>query len=139
MTVSESIVKWLKTFNPEEYWKMKHIDTDIMHGDVQYSLVKAPTENVKHFLSGASVHKEYYQFRARLATNSNTDCIENGAWLEMLKNWIVEKTAIGDLPMLEDATVRQVGIPTSFHVDSNGQGESIYQMTIFIEYYKKGV
>ena len=138
MTVSESIIKWLKTFNPEEYWKMKHIDTDIMHGDVQYSLVKAPTEEVKHFLSGASVHKEHYQFRARLSTQSNTECIENGAWLEALKKWIDEKTDPKDLPKLDGATVRRVGIPTSFHVGSNGQGESIYQMTIFIEYYKKG-
>lgn len=138
MTVSESIIKWLKTFDPEEYQKMKHIDTDIMHGNVNYSLVKAPTESVKHFLSGASVHKEYYQFQARLSTLTNAECIDNGAWLEALTKWIGEKVSAGDLPVIEGATVRQMGIPTSFHVSSNGQGESVYQMTIFIEYYKKG-
>lgn len=28
MTISEAIIKWLKEFNPAEYWKMKKIDTE---------------------------------------------------------------------------------------------------------------
>ena len=37
MTVSEAIIQWLKQFAPE---KMRQIDTDRMHGDVDFALVK---------------------------------------------------------------------------------------------------
>ena len=48
MTVSESIIEWLKTFDPEEYWKMKQVDTDIQSAKVDsYSLVKEPVRNEK--------------------------------------------------------------------------------------------
>ena len=34
MTVSEAVIKWLKSFDPEEYRKMKQIDTDIQSAKV---------------------------------------------------------------------------------------------------------
>lgn len=52
MMVSQSIIKWLKEFSPDD---MKHIDTDRMHGNVNYMLVKEPITNVKiYFRSGNS-------------------------------------------------------------------------------------
>lgn len=45
MTVSEAIIQWLKQFAPE---KMRQIDTDRMHGDVDFALVKEPTINEKN-------------------------------------------------------------------------------------------
>ena len=77
MTVSESIIKWLKIFNPEEYWKMKHIDTDLMHGDVDYAVVKEPVRNIKTYLSGKKVITEHYMIAARLPNITNDDCIDN--------------------------------------------------------------
>lgn len=56
MTVSEAIIQWLKQFAPE---KMRQIDTDRMHGDVDFALVKEPTINVKKYISGTEVHTEY--------------------------------------------------------------------------------
>ena len=44
MTVSGRIIEWLKKFDPKE---MKHIDTDLMRGTVDYVLVKEPTVNVR--------------------------------------------------------------------------------------------
>lgn len=56
MTVSDSIIKWLKTFNPQDYWRMKSIDTGIQSAAVDtYSLVKTPVVNTKTFLSGRKV------------------------------------------------------------------------------------
>lgn len=138
MTVSEAIIKWLKTFDPEEYGRMKHIDTDLMHGDVAYSLVKEPIVNVKKFISGDSIHKEYYQICARMDTQTNTDCVENGAWLEALTEWIDKQNHSKTFPDLGDIEVRSIGVSTPFYMGKNEQNKAIYQMTIFIEYYKKG-
>ena len=47
MTVSESIVNWLKQFDPKEYWKMKQIDTELQSAVIDtYSLVKAPVQTI---------------------------------------------------------------------------------------------
>ena len=85
MTVSEAVIKWLKSFSPEEYWKMKHIDTDLMHGNVDYALIKEPVRNVKAYLSGKKIITDHYMILARLPSNSNTDCIDNSGFGEALE------------------------------------------------------
>ena len=123
MTVSGRIIEWLKKFDPKE---MKHIDTDLMRGTVDYVLVKEPTVNVKRFISGAEIHKEYYQIRARMDTQTNTDCVENGVWLEALTDWIDRQNR------------EKIGVSSPFYMGKNEQNKALYQMTIFIEYFKKG-
>lgn len=135
MTVSGRIIEWLKKFDPKE---MKHIDTDLMRGTVDYVLVKEPTVNVKRFISGAEIHKEYYQIRARLDTQTNTDCEENGAWLETLTDWIDRQNREKVFPALDGVTVQKIGVSSPFYMGKNEQNKSLYQMTIFIEYFKKG-
>lgn len=138
MTVSSRIVEWLKTFRLEESENIRQIDTDLMHGNVNYALVKEPVANVKKFISGAEVHKEHYQILARLDTQTNADCVDNGAWLEALTEWIEKKNRAKEFPVLEGADVRKIGIANPFYMGKNEQEKSIYQMTIFIEYFKKG-
>ena len=65
MTVSEAIIKWLKTFDPEEYWRMKQVDTDIQSAKVDsYSLVKEPVRNVKNYISGRKAITDHYMIQA---------------------------------------------------------------------------
>lgn len=136
MTVSESIIQWLQTFDMDAYQKLTQIDTDLMHGDVDYVLVKEPVTTVKRWLSGAEVHKDHYQICARLDTMTNDDCIENGAWLEALADWIHQQDRDGNYPVLERAVVRQMGVSTPFYMGATSDGKAIYQMTIYIEYMK---
>lgn len=138
MTVSQAIIQWLKTFKPEELPHMKQIDTDLLHGNVDYALAKAPIVNVRHFIDGTEIHKEHYQIMARLASQTNADCVDNGEWLEALTEWIESKNRAREFPALESVTVKRIGISTPFHMGSAGQGVSLYQMTIYIEYVKKG-
>jgi len=138
MTVSEAIIAWLKTFNPEEYWKMKQIDTDFMHGNVDYALVKEPITNVKKFISGTEIHTDHYQICARLPAQTNTDAVDNGAWFEALTEWISEQNRNKVFPELQGFIAQQIGVSTSFSAGKNGAGEALYTMTIFIKYMKKG-
>lgn len=137
MTVSESIIKWLKTFNPEEYWKMKHIDTDLMHGDVDYALVKEPVQNVKTYLSGKKVITDHYMIAARLPNNTNDDCIDNSGFGEALESWVTEQTGKKVFPEIEDAVVQKVDITTPFYMGKTENNKSIYQMTVGITYVKE--
>lgn len=138
MTVSGAIIEWLKTFNPEESWKMEHIDTDFMHGNVDYALIKEPVTNVKKFISGTEIHTDHYQICARLPAQSNTEAVDNDAWMEALTNWIDEKNKNKVFPELQGFIVQQIGVSTAFSAGKNTAGEALYTMTIFIKYMRKG-
>ena len=134
MTVSEAIIQWLKQFAPE---KMRQIDTDRMHGDVDFALVKEPTINVKKYISGTEVHTEYYQMLARLPSLTDTDCVENGPWMEELTRWIEKMDRERNYPELDNGTVQKIGISSSFFVGENEDADAIYQMTISIQYIRR--
>ncbi len=137
MTVSEAIIKWLKLFNPTEYWKMKHIDTDLMHGDIDYALIKEPVRNVKTYLSGTKVITEHYMLAARLPTNTNTNCMDNTGFGEALEQWVGEQTCNKVFPDIPDAKVQKVEVTTPFYKGRTETNNSIYQMTVGITYVKE--
>ena len=83
MTVSEAIIKWLQEFDPEEYWKMNSIDTEMQSSKPDsYSLVKAPVQNVKTYISGRKVYTDHYTIQARLSNQTNADRIDNNGFGE---------------------------------------------------------
>lgn len=131
MTVSDSIISWLKGY------ENNRIDTGIQSDSVMsYALSKEPTVNVKRYVSGREVHTEYYQFTARLDTQTNSDRVDNGAWFEDLESWISEKNKEGNFPNITDATVSRVEVSSSFYIGRTDENTSIYSITIAITYSK---
>lgn len=138
MTVSESIIKWLKEFHPAEYQRMKRIDTDIQSAEVDsFSLVKEPVQNIKTYMSGKKVYTDHYTIHARLFSRNNTDRIENAGFGEALDAWVKERNKKKDFPMLEDAAVQSIDITTPFYIGQTAEKDSVYQMTIAIKYEKE--
>ena len=137
MTVSSAIIKWLKTFNPEEYWRMKRIDTDLMHGDVDYALVKERVRNVKSYLSGKKIITDHYMIVARLPSTTNDDCIDNSGFGEALEDWVAKQDKDKIFPQIPDATVLQISVTTPFYMGKTETNKSIYQMTVAIKYEKE--
>lgn len=137
MTVSEAIISWLKEFNPDEYRKMQMINTDLMHNDVDYALVKEPVQNVRSYVSGMKVITEHYQFRARLDSINDNDSVENSAFMEALTCWIEKRNWNKDFPLLQCGTVQEIGVSTPFYLGASNDKKAIYQLTIFIRYIKK--
>lgn len=137
MTVSGAIIKWLKEFNPTEYWKMNKINTDVMHGDVDYALVKEPVRNIKTFISGTQIITEHYQLRARLDSINDSDSVDNGAWLETLTDWINQKNSAKEFPDMKSGTVQEIGIASPFYMGKGEDKKAIYQLTIFIRIRKE--
>lgn len=137
MTVSSAIIKWLKTFNSEEYWRIKRIDTDLMHGDVDYALVKEPVRNVKSYLSGKKIITDHYMIVARLPSTTNDDCIDNSGFGEALEDWVAKQDKDKIFPQIPDATVLQISVTTPFYMGKTETNKSIYQMTVAIKYEKE--
>lgn len=138
MTVAEAIIKWLKTFEPSEYWKMKWIDTDMQSAEVDsYSLVKEPVQNVKSYMSGKKVYTNHYTIQARLASKTNEERVDNSGFGEALEGWVREKNSRKEFPELADAVVQSIGVTTLFYIRQTAEHNSIYQMTIAIKYEKE--
>ncbi len=138
MTVSGAIIRWLKTFDPEEYWKMKQVDTDIQSAKVDsYSLVKEPVRNVKTYVSGRKVITDHYMIQARLSSQTNADRIENSGFGEALEDWVSEQGKKKNFPKILDAVVQAISVTTPFYLGKVDTNNSIYQLTVAIKYEKE--
>ncbi len=138
MTVSGAIIRWLKAFDPEEYWKMKQVDTDIQSAKVDsYSLVKEPVRNVKTYVSGRKVITDHYMIQARLSSQTNTDRIENSGFGEALEDWVSEQGKKKNFPKIPDAVVQVISVTTPFYLGKVDTNNSIYQLTVAIKYEKE--
>lgn len=138
MTVSEAIMKWLKTFQPAAYRKIKRIDIDLQAAEVDsYSLVKEPVQNVKSYMSGKKIYTDHYMIQARLSSQTNTDRLGNNGFGEALEEWVREQNNKGVFPALEEARVQEITITTPFYMGKTETNNSIYQMTVAIKYEKE--
>lgn len=138
MTVSESIISWLKEFDSAENSGMNRIDTEQQSSKVDsYSIVRAPVQNVKSYLSGNKVYTDHYTFQARLSSQTDPDRIDNNEFGESLEVWVKEQNINGNFPKIADATVQSVSVQTPFYVGKTGDNSNVYQMTIAIKYEKE--
>lgn len=135
MTVSESVIKWLKGF---DITKVNEINTDQLPAEVKsYSLAKEPTQNVQHFLSGKKIITDHFTIQARLSSRTNAARVENSGFGEALAEWIYKQNAAGNYPAVENAKVQKVSVTTPFYLGQTQEHDSIYQMTVAIQYMKE--
>lgn len=138
MTASEAVIKWLKTFDPVEYWKMKQVDTEIQSANVDsYSLIKEPVRNEKKYVSGKRIITDHYMIQARLSSQTNTDRIENNGFGEALEDWVSEQNRAKNFPQIPDAVVQSINVTTPFYLGATDTNNSIYQLTVAIKYEKE--
>lgn len=132
MTISESIIKWLKTF------EKKKIETDSLRSaSASYGLFKLPQVNVKKDILGNEKRTEYYTFRVRLDSKLDPDRINNQKYMELLTEWISEQNTEGNYPKLEAGRCEEISVTTAFFVEKAENDTSIYQLTIGIVYVKE--
>ena len=138
MTVLNSIIEWLKEFNPQECSNMKRINTDILPARVNsYSMVKEPTINKKTYISGKVVATEHYTLSALLPSFEDAERVANNEWGELLEKWVYEQNKALNFPAIDGATVKDIGVSTPFYRGKTMDDESVYQMTLSIKYEKE--
>ena len=98
--------------------------------------MKAPQENVQHFISGMEIHTDYYQLMARLDAKSEQERIANNAWGQGIAEWISQKNREKQYPVLDGYRCTGISVSTPFY-KATDNSNAIYQMTIAIEYVKE--
>lgn len=132
MTVIEGIIKFLGGYEKER------IGVDKLESQtVSYSLMKAPQENVKYYISGMEIHTNYYQLMARLDAKSEQERIANNAWGQGIAEWISRKNREKQYPVLDGYRCTGISVSTPFYMNVTDNSNAVYQMTIAIEYVKE--
>ena len=138
MTVSDAIIKWLKTFNPSEYWKMSKINTDRQPDVIAtYALTKEPIDNVKRYVSGREEHTQYYQISARLDFQTESDRKNNGGFCEALEEWVNAQDKAENRPIIAGANVSKVFVSSSFYVGTTAENSAVYSLTLAIKFERR--
>lgn len=131
MTVSDAIIKWLLTYDKE----VESINTDMVSASTaSFALTKEPIVNEKHYLSGKVEKTAYYQFTARLDTQTNADRRDNDTWLENLEKWVRNNKKQGKMPKIPNAEVKDVFVSTSYYLGQTAEDTSLYSLTIGIKF-----
>lgn len=137
MTISKSIIDWLLTFSCEGQKTIQSINTDIQGPDIStYALIREPEFSTKQYIE----KKEYtsaYKFSARLESDTDEKRISNHEWGCSLEQWILEQNALGNLPVLEGASVREVFVEKAFCIIKTENNSSLYELTLKIKYMKE--
>ncbi len=135
MTVSESVIRWLKGFDGD---RLSAVSTDMQTTEVKsYALIKEPQQNIQHFLSGKKVITDYFSFMARLSNRTDASRVGNAGFGESLAEWVASQNAAGKYPDIEDAVVQDISVTTPFCVGQTQEHDSLYQLTIAIKYMKE--
>lgn len=138
MTITESIIIWLKRFEADDCAKIGEVDTDHLGSiTASYGITKAPKETVKRFITGEELHTGYYQFSARLDSQTQFDRVENQRWFEALEEWVCDRTSNKDLPVLDKYTCKDLSISSSYYMGQTQKDNAIYTFTIAIKYEKE--
>ena len=133
MTVIESIIQFLGMYETESRIGIDKLESQT----ASYSLMKAPQENVQHFISGMEVHTDYYQLMARLDAQSEQERIANNAWGQGITEWIRQKDEAKQYPALDGYRCTGISVSTPFYMGMTDKSGAVYQMTIAIEYVKE--
>ena len=133
MTVVEAIVKWFRGA------KISKINTDALQGQsVAYGIAKAPTQNIKTYISGRRTYTDYYDFLARLDSKTDAERVNNHAFMEGLSEWIYEQNALKTYPELpEHLKCTDISVSTPFHMQRADEDSAVYGFTIKIKYEKE--
>lgn len=133
MTVIESIIQFLGMYEIESRIGIDKLESQT----ASYSLMKAPQENVQHFISGMEIHTDYYQLMARLDAQSEQERIANNAWGQGITEWINRKDKEKQYPVLDGYRCTGISVSTPFYMRVTDISSAVYQMTIAIEYVKE--
>ena len=140
MTISESIIRWLRGFSGGIAATDK-ISIDQLPADSDvYGVFKSPGDVTTNFLGGSRDVTAYYLFITRHSSQTNEMRAANQAWMESLESWIRKQNLARNLPELGDGrTCWSVSIANSYTAQEQDDDGTVYQFSIEINYHEEAI
>lgn len=136
MTVSESLITWLKSNTSLSV--IEEIETDILRAQSEsMGVYKQSNNETLDYIDGSKLVKEYYIVLVKQYNQLENDRISNQQFLYDLECWVETSNLDGVLPTLEDnATCQSVKISNTYYMQEETETQSIYQLSVEIVYLK---
>lgn len=135
MTISESIIEWLRGYSGGIEATDKITVDQLAAQDETYGVFKAPGDTVTEYIGGARDVTAYYLFVCRQPSQTNDMRISNQDWMEALEEWIRAQNIARNLPQLEGKrSCWGVSIANSYTMQEQDDDGTVYQFSIAINY-----
>lgn len=136
MTISESIVTWLK--NNSTISILNDFDTDLIQAKATaYGIYKAPERNIVEYQDGSQLITEYYMLLARQSSQLENERVNNQKFLSDLETWVDTKNFNFQFPVLATGlSCQNIGISSTYYLQEEEEEQSTYQLSIEITYSK---
>jgi len=135
MTISESIIQWLRGYSGGIEASDRITVDQLGANSDTYGVFKAPGDVVTHYIGGDRSVTAYYLFVCRQPSQTNGMRISNQAWMEGLEAWIRAQNIARNLPVLEGKrSCYAIAIANSYTLQEQDDDGSVYQFSIEISY-----
>ena len=135
MTISESIIEWLRGYSGGIEATDRITVDQLGTNDETYGVFKAPGDQVTQYIGGSRDVTAYYLFICRQPSQTNDMRISNQAWMEDLEAWIRAQNISRNLPQLEGKrSCWGISIANSYTLQDQSDSGTIYQFSIAINY-----
>lgn len=136
MTVSKSIVEWLKGYD----MKAVKVNTDqVGEGADSLGIFKSPNRDREEYNDNSYLITEYYQLFVVREGQDNRDREDNDEWLEKFAYWVDDCQYEQKFPELDDnrkcADIELAGTPYMF--EAKEDNTNLYQISLKITYSRE--
>ena len=139
MSITESIIEWMQGY-PGGVSIMDNIGVDqlaVVHESM--GIFKSPGDEVVEYIGGARDVTSHFLFLICQPSQTNAMRMENQQWLEDFEKWVRDQNRVRNIPRL--STGRECGmiyVSNSFAIQQQSDSETIYQITVTINYFEEG-
>lgn len=139
MSITESIIQWMQGYSGGvEIADDIRVDQLLAMGE-SMGIFKSPGDQVTQYIGGAREVTANFLFLICQPSQTNAMRMENQQWLEGFESYVRDQNRRRKLPKLGGGRIcTWIDISNSFAIQQQTESETIYQITITIEYFEEG-
>ena len=138
MSITESIIAWMQGFSGG-ITIMDDISVDQLAAmNESMGIFKSPGDEVVEYIGGARDVTSRFLFLICQPSQTNAMRMENQQWLESFERWVRDQNRARNIPKL--STGREcsaIYVSNSFAIQQQSDSETIYQITVTINYFEE--
>ena len=139
MTISEAIIAWMEGYDGGISIADNISVDQLMAMNESSGIFKSPGDQVIEFIGGARDITANFLFLICQPSQTNSMRLDNQQWLEGFERWARDANRARTLPDLGDARkCISIGISNSYAIQQQTDTETIYQITVTINYFEEG-
>ena len=139
MSITESIIRWMQGYSGGiDIADQIRVD-QLLAMNEGLGIFKSPGDEITEYIGGARDVTANFLFLICQPSQTNAMRVENQLWLEGFEKWVRDQNRARKLPELSGGRkCIWIEISNSFAIQQQTESETVYQITITIDYFEEG-